>query len=289
MNQTPKYLFSIDLEDIRDRLVDGHRYVDRVVENTDLFLKFLKKHNKHATFFVEGRVARRHPELISRIASLGHELACHTETHTALDKITKIEFKRDLALNIESLLRCGAKDISGFRAPYFSLIEKSSWAYEVLAELGICYSSSVLPAKNPLYGWEEFGQKIKQINGVIEMPMSILNFKLFPVPFGGGVYFRALPGFVLKQIFKQHLNSNLTHLTGYFHPYDIDQKQERFIFPGMRDKPIFNKLMYYGRSSVFKKLEIIMQLGFDIVRYDEFTANFSQQLIGETNKDRIRA
>lgn len=273
MNLSSKYLFSIDLEDIRDRFPEGERYANRVPETTELFLKFLAKHDKRATFFVEGRVADRHPELIAKIADAGHELACHTQTHPALDQISKEELKEELEKNIEGLINCGATKVSGFRAPCFSLTRESSWAYETLAELGFSYSSSVLPAKNPLYGWPEFGKTIKEVSGITEIPMSVLNFKPLPVPFGGGVYFRVFPAWLLKQIFKRHLESNTSLITGYFHPYDIDQQQERFSFPGMEDKPIFNQLMYWGRGSVFKKLELIMQLGFDIIRYDEFVLN----------------
>ena len=43
--------------------------------------------------------------------------------------------------------------VPGFRAPIFSLTPRTAWALDDLAAAGFTYSSSVLPAANPLHGW----------------------------------------------------------------------------------------------------------------------------------------
>ena len=89
--------------------------------------------------------------------------------------------------------RAGAKDVRGFRAPIFSLTAATAWAYPVLRELGFSYSSSVLPAKNPFYGWPGFGPEPRLMEGIWELPMSVARFGPYVVPPAGGVYFRVLP------------------------------------------------------------------------------------------------
>src|SRR5687768_16849238 len=108
-----------------------------------VYLDWLKKNNSFGTFFTVGAVAEKYPDLIKTIISSGHEVGCHTHTHIPLDQQTPDSFRKDLEKNIEALIRSGANSVKGFRAPVFSLTEKTQWAYDVLTECGISYSSSV--------------------------------------------------------------------------------------------------------------------------------------------------
>lgn len=49
--------------------------------DTPRILELLAAHGAHATFFVIGEIAARHPELIRAITAEGHEVAHHTQTH----------------------------------------------------------------------------------------------------------------------------------------------------------------------------------------------------------------
>lgn len=263
------FLFSIDLEDVRRLMPDGNRFMERVPEMVDLYLAFLKKYNANCTFFVVGDQIRAYPNLIKKIMDVGHEIACHTNTHIALNHQTAESFKEDIERFLESAYQIGANDIKGFRAPIFSLTEKTSWAYSILKSFGFTYSSSVLPAKNPLYGWESFGNAFKTVDGIFEMPISI--HPKYKMPLAGGVYLRLLPFFVVKKAMKELLNQGLP-LQNYLHPYDIDTKQEHFMHPGINNSKIYNFLMYYNRKSVFTKLEKIMELGVAIAPYKNYVA-----------------
>jgi polysaccharide deacetylase family protein (PEP-CTERM system associated) len=278
MNLEQKYLFSVDLEDVRDRLSNGARYPDRIPKLVNDFLTFLDQSSSKATFFIEGRIAKRHPKLIAEIANAGHEIACHTDTHPELTSLSKSQFKDEMERNKDALSSACGEKIIGFRAPYFSMVPSSSWTYEILANLGFEYSSSVLPAKNPLFGWPEFGVKPKIISGVLELPMTLTALPKFNVPFAGGTYFRILPSFVLTTLFKRHFKKNKCPVLGYFHPYDIDTEQVDFIFPGMEQKPIWNQLMYLGRGNVCNKLHKIMKHGFVIKRYDHYAKTLREEL-----------
>ncbi len=263
------YLISIDLEDVRENVINGNSYQDRVTENTRKYLEWLRKYDSKCTFFTTGKVAKSHPSLIREIADEGHELACHTTNHLPLELLTEEEFRIEIEENISLLLKAGADDIKGFRAPIFSMTEKTQWAYPILKQLGISYSSSILPAKNPLYGWQNFGQRPKVIsNGIVEIPVTIGKLGVLSVPCSGGLYFRALPFFILKKMIQKRDLS--LPLVGYFHPYDIDIDQEKFMHSGINDNPFYNWLMYYNRKNVFNRLDSIIGDKFNICTYSHY-------------------
>mgnify|MGYP005991436717 CR=1 FL=1 len=272
------FLFSVDLEDVRLGMDNPDDYLKRVPENTYRFLDWLNKYNFKCTFFTVGNITKIYPSLVKEIVMEGHEIAAHTNNHIPLDKLSKIQFKKDLQENIETLLDSGSNEIKGFRAPVFSLTESTKWAYEVLEDLNFKYSSSVLPAKNPLYGWEEFGEKPRKVTGnLIELPMTVGNFAHLRIPFAGGIYFRSLPNFIIRNKIKR-INRELKKklpLLGYFHPYDIDLLQEKFMHPGINNNKLYNKLMYYNRDKVFSRLDSIIESGFEVIRYDEYVKNIN--------------
>lgn len=274
LHQKSIYLFSIDLEDVRLWMPDGEKHKERVPANTHAYMNWLNKHNFKCTFFTVGEVAEKYPTLIKEIVSEGHEIACHTNKHIPLNKQTPEEFKIDLQLNIQHLSNAGAKDIIGFRAPIFSLTEKTKWAHDVLTDLGFTYSSSVLPAKSPLFGWPEFGQAPKKINKKLtEIPMTVGKVGPLTVPYGGGVYFRVFPQFITMAKAKKHTTAT-NPLLGYFHPYDVDTEQEHFMHPGINNSKLYNYLMYMNRSKVFDRMDALIDNGFTICTYKKYIADY---------------
>lgn len=260
------FLFGIDLEDVRLRVPGGDRYPARVPELAGRLLGFLDRHGAKGTFFVVGDVARAHPDLVRRIAAEGHEVACHSDRHVPLDRQDPARLRDDLCRCLEALRAAGAEDVRGYRAPGFSLTAATCWAYPVLAELGFSYSSSVLPARSPLHGWPGFGGEPRMVDGVMELPMTLVSPSLLPVPNGGGVYFRVLPWPLLRRSLRAHRAADRAVL-GYLHPYDIDVEPEPFAHP---DFPPWNPgrwLMRANRGAVLDRLERTARLGFAIQPY----------------------
>ena len=261
------YLFSIDVEDPRDYVPNGYKYKEAVVENILQYLDWLDLKKSKATCFVVGRTADAFPDLVKEIKNRGNEIAAHSYYHAPLTNLSKEEFKADLEKNLEALNRCGCNDIIGYRAPTFSLVESAQWVYKILASCGVKYSSSVLPAAHPLYGWKNFGKE-RYIDGVYEIPLYTGGFPI-TIPFGGGVYFRCLPMPIIKLCIKRSIARN-EPIMGYFHSYDVDAKQEEnFLIANVPNK-FMNSVMMINRSKVFKRLNKIMDLGIEIIRYDEY-------------------
>lgn len=264
-----KFLFSIDLEDVTDMLPPGHSYPSRMSEMTHQYLNFLDSVKSKCTFFVVGDVARKFPDLIKEIAQKGHEIACHSNSHIPVESLNAKSFAEDLKNNIDSIVSLGLPRPIGFRAPILSITEKTTWAHEVLSDLGFKYSSSVLPYKSPMYGWNGFGQKPKRVSNVLEIPVTLSPLPFFKIPIAGGVYFRFLPILINKLFFNFYKRKNIPVIS-YFHPYDIDYKQERFFHPGIPSSQFYNWLMYNGRKTMLDKLNVIVKDGFEICTYKEY-------------------
>src|ERR1700737_2492801 len=63
---------------------------------TPQVLDILQQHNAHATFFLIGERALRHPELVARINAAGHEIANHYFTDGSLLLHSDADFVRNL-------------------------------------------------------------------------------------------------------------------------------------------------------------------------------------------------
>ena len=269
------YLFSVDVEDPRIGLPDGEKLPPRVPQMVDTFLELLARSGAKGTFFVVGEVARRHPEVVRSIAGAGHELGCHSDLHVPLDRQDRARFREDLLRNLEALRSAGAGAVSGYRSPCFSLTAETRWAYEVLAELGFLYSSSVLPAPSPLYGWPGFGTDPRIVDGIVELPVTLLPLRLLPLPIGG-VYFRALPRFLLRWALGRRRARGKAVL-GYHHPYDIDTEQS-FTHAGFRRWGLYDLLMRANRGGVLPRLEMARRMGFSFAPYGPYAAGVREAL-----------
>ena len=276
MNEKTPFLFAVDVEDPRSTLADGSSFPARVPAMVERYLAFLDRCQGRGTFFVVGEVAREHPSLIRRILDCGHEIACHSDSHIPIDKQSRAEFREDLQRNLDALTTVGGSDVQGYRAPCFSLTEQSPWVYEVLAELGFRYSSSVLPSRNPLYGWPTFGTEPRLIDDIVELPVSLLRFPLLSVPVGG-IYFRVLPRIVVARALRHHRKLRRPVL-GYFHPYDLDTEQAHG-HGQFRSGGVYDLLIRAKKSEVLPRLEMAHAIGFDFQSYSGYAARMRQTLI----------
>lgn len=267
------FLFAVDLEDVRMRMKNANDSPERFPQMIQRYLDFLEKYRAKCTFFVTGDVAEKYPHLIQHIDSGGHEIACHSFSHITLDKMNKESFRNDLKKNMEAIRQTGVKEIHGYRAPVFSLTEKTSWAYQVLSEEGFFYSSSVLPAKNPLFGWKEFGTAPRKICNLWEIPMTVSSFGAKKIPFGGGVYFRVLPFSFIKKSFRKHFQKKIP-ITGYFHPYDIDSEEKYFPFPEIKNA-LFSRILLMNRHKTLPRLEKIFSMGIRVMTYHQYALQLS--------------
>ena len=260
------HLLSIDLEDIQRMSKRESNNPSRIYEVMNRCLNYLNKKGIKLTIFVVGDLAKQVPSLIREIIAEGHEIGCHSQHHLPLDKLTLKEFKYDLIENVEVLKNLGAERVEGFRAPFLSLIDSTKWAWEILAESGFKYSSSVLPGKNPLYGWEAFAKMpVKLSVGLWELPVSVTRKLFINVPFSSGSYLRILPKPLILH-FCRWYEKRCFPLTSYIHPYDIDEHQEKL---EILENPFSNWLLYYNLKSTQDKINCLLKK-FQVIRFTDY-------------------
>jgi polysaccharide deacetylase family protein (PEP-CTERM system associated) len=277
MAEPAPFLFSVDLEDVRSMVPDGDRYAERVPVLVERYAELLDRHRVRCTFFTVGDVARRYPSLVRDLSRAGHEIAGHGSEHVPLDRLGAAGFRADLERNLEALAGAGCGEVRGFRAPVHSLTERTRWAWEVMAELGIRYSSSVLPARHPLHGWPGFARACTRTPaGVWELPLSLAGIPGLDLPFAGGVYLRALPFPLVRFLFRRELRCGRP-VVGYVHPFDIDSEQERFAHPELGGRALYQRLMYWNRRGLLGRLERLLALGAPILPYAEYVDGLSDQ------------
>src|SRR5262249_14796835 len=120
--------------------------------NVRRILELFAKHDATATFFMLGWVANRFPRLTEDIVKAGHEVASHGYRHRRLHILTPDEFRRDVRDATAVLSDQTQRPIECYRAPSFSIVRSTIWAFDVLAEEGILFDSSVFPVRHDLYG-----------------------------------------------------------------------------------------------------------------------------------------
>ncbi len=196
--------------------------------NTRKILDLFAKHNTKGTFFILGWVAKAFPELIAEIANQGHEVASHGMNHRRASTQTYDELKEDIQSSISLLEDITSQKVLGYRAPSFSIGKQNEWAFELLVELGILYSSSTYPIEHDLYGtpdWPRFVHTRKE--GIIEIPVPTIQDKGVNTGIGGGGYFRLYPYWLSNKRINQYLSTESAPYSFYFHPWEIDPNQPR--------------------------------------------------------------
>lgn len=203
----------------------------RVERNTERVLQIFADHGARSTFFVLGWVAERCPALIRRIVAEGHELASHGYCHIRADAQSPEEFRDDVRRTKGLLEDAGGTGIIGYRAASFSIGKRNWWAFDVLAEEGYRYSSSIFPIHHDQYGVptaprDPFAPS-PDAPGLVELPMSTVRVFGQNLPCSGGGYFRIFP-YALFQLAVRRLNrAENRPCMFYFHPWEVDPGQPR--------------------------------------------------------------
>ena len=269
---------SVDVEDwfqvgAFERVIareDWNGLAHRVERNTDAVLALFAESGVKATFFTLGWVAERHPALMRRIVDGGHEIASHGWDHLRVFTLTPDQFRDDIGRARKTIEDASGHKVTGYRAPSFSIDQRTPWAHEILAEQGYAYSSSVAPVVHDHYGWPEaprFAFRPVAGSALIELPVTTAKLGKRTVAAGGGGFFRLLPyrfsSWAVRQVNRDEARPAII----YFHPWEIDPDQ-----PRVANAPLKSKLRHYSRlSAMAGKLKRLMG-DFEWGRVDEVAA-----------------
>lgn len=229
----------------------------RVNKNVNRLLELFEKRNKKATFFILGWLGERYPEMIEAIFKQGHEIASHGYGHRMITKMTPEEFEADLAKSLSIFKGITGTDVIGYRAPTFSLVKETKWAFDIMKKNGIRYDSSVYPVYHDRYGIPNAPRSkyypLENTKDFIEFPASTIKFFGQNFPFGGGGYLRIFPLWFTRYGFNRLQKENIPGII-YVHPWEFDAEQPRL------DLPLVKKWRhYYNINRNLDKLDNLLQ------------------------------
>jgi polysaccharide deacetylase family protein (PEP-CTERM system associated) len=204
----------------------------RVERNTQRLLALFSEFGVRGTFFVLGWVAERHPQLVREIAAEGHEIACHGFSHRLVYEQPQEEFRQETLRSKKLLEDAVGRAVLGYRAASYSIVRRSLWALDTLAEAGFAYDSSIFPVRHDRYGIpdaERMPHRMATPEGrsIVEWPLAAAPILGFRLPVAGGGYFRLLP-YALSRWGLSSINRREGQpFIFYLHPWEIDPDQPR--------------------------------------------------------------
>jgi len=210
----------------------------RIEANTDRVLALFAEAGVHATFFALGWIAERHPDVIRRVADAGHEVASHGYAHRMITEQTPDEFRTDVRRAKALLEDITGQPVVGYRAPTFSVTERTRFALDVLVDEGYRYDSSIFPIRHDRYGIPtapRFLHEAAGTNGgrIVEFPPTTFRVAGCNLPVAGGGYLRLFPvrliGAALGRVYRGG-----HPVIVYFHPWEVDPEQPRFPVRGLK-------------------------------------------------------
>ena len=249
-----------------------------VVKGIDKILEFLRKHDTYATFFMVGEILEKFPDILDKILENGHEIGFHTMYHSRLDSDN---FQEKFSKELDDFAILTNNKSKGFRAPTFSLNEKSSWAINTLEQHGYVYDSSIVPAKTNLYGTPNAPKKPYKITSnsldsdnpkgkIIEFPLMTTKFLGKTVPVGGGFYLRTLPFGTTKKALRTYDEANIPG-TFYIHSWELTPEY----MPKIKLSVKNNFITYHNLDKVIDRMNYLLS-NFQFTSFERFIQNNSK-------------
>lgn len=237
---------------------------DQLIDSVKFILDILDRYNVRATFFVLGSTAEEHPEVLEMIYEKGHEIGSHAYSHEPLYRLTKGQFEEEIKQSIKIIYKTTGENPLGFRAPHFSINNKTKWAFEILERHGFRYDSSIFPIRTNLYGVpnapltpycpsKEDVSRHDPKGKIIEFPLSVLRLTRINIPISGGFYLRAFPLRFIKWALKKVSKERPAVI--YIHPWEIYPYTPRLKVP-----PLARFEAYHGTGlPALRKFEALLR------------------------------
>lgn len=217
------------------------RLESRVEQNTLRLAELLAHFETKATFFILGWVAERKPGLVKALAKQGHEIASHGYGHELVTNQTDSEFRDDVRRSKCILEDLTGEMVFGYRAPSFSITDRTPWALAILVEEGYLYDSSIYARfqRSEKVGRQRGVREIVTTAGnIFEVALPTVNLCGIQLPIAGGGYFRLFP-YCASRMFLRQLEKSGAQLVMYLHPWEIDPDQPRM------DGPLVSRFRHY--------------------------------------------
>jgi polysaccharide deacetylase family protein (PEP-CTERM system associated) len=261
----PGNVMSVDVEDWfhileLDTTPDISAWNDqesRVCANTRTLLDLFDAAGAKVTCFFLGWTAERFPGLVREVRARGHEIACHGYAHQLVYTQTPQQFFEDITRAKAIIESIAGEAVLGYRAPGFSIVAETPWAFDQIARAGYRYDSSVFPSVRGHGGINSARMdphKIATKHGPLwEFPVSVAEVMGRRVCFFGGGYLRLFPYFLIRYMARK-VNQSGRPVTYYVHPREIDP-----IHPRIRMAAVRRFKSYVNLETTLSKVRKIIE------------------------------
>lgn len=255
-------ILTFDIEEWALAKAGGYGTTERYAEYDafwDLILDMLDERGIKATCFCTGLMAKDFPQVVKLVQSRGHEIGCHSNQHTWMNKMNEAEAREDTHTAVSALEQCIGQKVLSYRAPAFSIGENNKWMFEILASEGIENDSSVFPAARDFGGFPAFQSQVPctiKYAGIElkEYPISMTSFLGKQVAYSGGGYFRFFPlGFVKGRMAKNEYNMCYFHINDLLPEKGGVPSKENYESYYKEPGTMKNRYMRYMKTNLGKK------------------------------------
>ena len=186
-------------------------------------------------FAIIGRFVETFPDIHKRMVDEGHELINHTYNHpdnphwapdSYFNLLTTDEQRQEIEMCHEVVFKKTAFTMRGYRSPHFGNLHTNE-VYDILAQLGYSYSSSV-----SLQYSKSYGEPYLEASGITEIPVGgSLNYPLAVFDSWNTLrkkncFFKTDKQFLDEfDLTIKSLEKSCGYLTHYFDPYDLPSKK----------------------------------------------------------------
>ena len=237
---TPQNVFTVDLEEWFHICGAGaalapeqwDRLPSRVEPTTERVLDLLDNAGVRATFFVVGWIAERYPRLVQRVRDAGHEIGSHGYSHQRAFDLGLDRFGDDLRASVRALKDTGVEDVRAFRAPEWSINERSLWALDVLASEGFSVDASMAPLR--IVGDSRYPRyphlRVRPAGPILEVPPLVADRfgQVMPMGWGWGLRMSS-PRRVMEIVEAENRKGRPAVFT--LHPWELDPDPPRVRLP----------------------------------------------------------
>jgi polysaccharide deacetylase family protein (PEP-CTERM system associated) len=233
-------VFTVDLEEwfhvcgVGGALAPANwdRLPSRVEQTTFGLLDLLDLVQVRATFFVVGWVADRHPRVVEAVVAAGHEIGSHGYSHSRVYDLSADQFRDDLRASMRAIAAAGAPRVAMFRAPEWSITDRSLWALQTLVEEGVTLDASMAPAR--IVGAVSYPRhrhlRHTPAGAITELPPLVVDRfgQAMPIGWGWGLRMSS-PRRVLRAV--EDVNRAGVPAVLTVHPWELDPDPPRVRLP----------------------------------------------------------
>lgn len=269
-------VFTIDVESFADTECVYNSSVspkENMLDGLDEYIRILEDYGIKATMFSVCDAAEETKHSIRKYIKRGHRLALHGLDHTAPIKLDDKSFKERTLAAKQQLEEMFDVEVTGFRAPFFSLNDTE---LKTLENLGFKYDASYNSFPHARHvGKLDLSRFKRLIKGVFKKgnfyEFGIVREKIagFLLPISGGGYVRLTHWAFLKPAIKKYLKNN-DYYVFYLHPFELS----KFKVPRIKGLKSYDR--YYltqGLKTFPNKIRSIIKMlkneNFEFVTFEE--------------------